>query len=260
VFSKDELRAGYFDAGPLQIEATLTFTSGNETKTKILTGSIANPVAGKHYEIDIDAVQNAGNSLINVSLDETYETEVVNLGGSVTPPKPGELKYGDLLITEIMYHPLGLEDAEGEWIEVYNNTSGTINLKDLVLIRGSNSTFHKIASDVNISAGDYAVLACSSTATDNVSYEYGSKINLVNTGYELILGTYGTTGLNGTKICSVNYRVTGFPSDKQGKSIQLDKTIKDATAASLGTNWCSSSVQYATGDYGTPGEINSDCN
>lgn len=256
-FIKTETRAGYFDAGPLQIEATLSYVLAGITKTRTLTGSITNAQVGKHYEIHVDASQTEGNSSINIVLDESVQTEIVNL--SETPPVTEGINPGDLLITEIMYHPSALGDPAGEWIEVYNNSSKAINLKDLVLRRESTTTIHKISSDVNLTPGAYAVLARTTNSTDNVNYVYGTGLSLTNSGDELILSTFGTTGRDGTKICSVNYRATGFPGDQIGKAIQLDPSVKDVNAAMIGSNWCVSTQTYSSGDFGTPGLVNPSC-
>lgn len=259
VFSKTETRSGYFDAGPLQIEATLVYTMGSTVKTKKLTGQIAAPETGKHYEVHIDATQSDGGSILNVILNETVVTEIVNITGEGTVVDNPTGTGSDLLITEIMFDPAILADNLGEWIEIYNNSGQTINLKDMV-IRKASESFHKINSDVNIAPGTYAVLGNSLTATQNVNYNYGSAISLTNTtGFDLILATYGTNGLDGTVMCSVNYRSSGFPAAVAGKSMQLDPAITNASAATLGSNWCISTLTFSTGDYGTPGLANTAC-
>ena len=255
VFVKTETRVGYFKSGPLSIRTDL-YNSNKATPSKILTGEIANPKPGKHYEIHIDTTPTEGSAAVNVVLNDTVETEIIN----ITDAGQGssEPVYGDLLITEIMYNPLALSDSEGEWIEVYNNSKKNINLKGLVLRRGSASSFHQISSDVNLAAGTYAVLGRTSAATDNVRYVYGS-LALTNTGDELIINTYGTNGLDGTVICSVDYSTEGFLTNLDGKSLQLDPSVKNVEDAKIGTNWCASTLTYSTGDYGTPGLANSAC-
>jgi len=258
VFLKGETRAGYFNSGALHIEATLTYVVGSETKTKTVTGDIANAQVGKHYEIHIDASPSSGSSSLSIALDENADTEIININGSSNNPTTGDPVYGDLLITEIMYDPKSISDSYGEWIEVYNNSAKSINLKGLVLRRGGEVAYHKISSDVNVPAGTYVVLARSDMATNNVSYVY-SSLGLTNTGDEVIISTFGTDGSDGTEICSVNYGAAGFITCAAGKSLQLDPTIKDATAAKLGSNWCAATLSYSTGDYGTPGLANSSC-
>ena len=255
-FGMSEIRAGYFNQGPLSIKATLTYLNGNGIpETMTLSGNIASPVAGRHYEIHIEAELTDGYGNILLDVDESYETEVVVISNE----DPSGWNYGDLLITEIMYDPDALGDSEGEWLEVLNNSDETVNLKDLVLRRGFNNALHVIANDVILASGEYAVLARTITATDNTDYVYGTSITLPNAGEELILNTYGTDGTDGYIICSVDYGDPSFPSVPAGSSLQLSSDITSATEAMLGSNWCESTVAYNTGDLGTPGIANSLC-
>lgn len=256
-YSKTENRMGYFNAGPLTITANISYTDGSETlQTKTLTGKIDNPEPRKHYEIHIDASRTDGTAIINLSADETVETEIVNI---IETPVFGQIGYGDLLITEIMFNPTALDDAAGEWIEVYNASDSAVNLKDLVLRRASGSK-HVIASDVVLSSHDYAVLARTDSAVTNPDYVY-SSISLTNTSDEIIINKYGTDGTNGQLICSVAYSsALGFPSSVSGASIQLSPIAYEVEAAKLGTNWCKSTVAFSTGDLGSPGSINNNCN
>ena len=190
-------------------------------------------------------------------MNDTAETEVVNIneGGQSS----GGLGYGDLLITEIMYDPDSLNDSYGEWIELYNNSSNAINLKNLIIRRDSAANVHQINSDVIITSGSYAVLAKTDSAADQVDYVYGGAINLTNTGADLSLSTYGTDGTDGMVICEVDYGADGFITTPHGKSLQLDPSVTDVDAAKLGTNWCVSTAVYSTGDNGTPGAANTNC-
>jgi hypothetical protein len=251
VFGMTETRAGYYDQGPLQIEAALGFTDGSGSQQLVeLTGSIPQPEAGKHYEIHIDAGLNRGSAAINLNVDETFETEIISVHQGIG--------WGDILITEIMFNPLSLGDTEGEWIEVFNNSGETVNLRNLVIRRGSNNNLHTISSDLILVAGEYAVLGRTLTATNNVDYVYGT-ISLSNTGENIIINTYGTNGIDGEVICSVDYGADGFQTSVNGSSIQLNTGITDASAALLGSNWCPGTLAYNTGDFGTPGMANSLC-
>ena len=255
VFGMSETRAGYFNEGPLNIEATLTYMSGGTPETLTLTGCVPGPVAGRNYELHIEASLDDGYGNILLNVDETYDTEVV----IIDDEDPSGWSFGDLLITEIMFDPDALSDTEGEWLEVYNNTDETVNLKDLVLRRGSNDATHQISADVELMPGEYAVLGRTATATDNVDYVYGSSINLPNAGEELILNTYGTDGTDGFIICSVDYGDASFPGGTAGSSLQLSSDITNVSEAMLGIHWCESTQAYNTGDLGTPGTVNDIC-
>jgi hypothetical protein len=256
-YSKTESRIGYFNAGPLNIAASLYYTDGfGVPQVKTLTGTIANPEPRKHYEIHIDASQNEGSAGIHLIADETVENVIINITEN---PAFGEIAYGDLLITEIMYNPTALDDALGEWIEVYNASDSTVNLKDLV-IRKASGSMHTIASDVVVASHQYAVLARSDTAVISPDYVY-SSISLTNTADEIIINKYGTNGSDGLVICSVAYSsALGFPSGVSGSSIQLDISAFNVVSARSGSNWCKSTLAYSTGDLGTPGTTNLSCN
>ncbi|WP_430971919.1 DUF4493 domain-containing protein [Sunxiuqinia rutila] len=258
IFTKGEERAGYFNAGPLNIESELRSGDGVTSQPKTISGTINSPQLGKHYEIHIDASVDDGRALFNISQSDMVETEIVTFSDGANGGSR-ELALGDLLITEIMYNPGAIVDSEGEWIEVFNNSAEEINLKDLVLRRGSTNAFHQIATDLILPPEAYAVLGRTTLAADRVDYVYGSSIGLVNGGDELLLNTYGTDGTDGLVICSVDYGAGSFVPDREGKSIQLDPVVRDAVAAQDGLNWCSSTLAYSTGDFGTPGTVNSSC-
>ncbi len=253
VFTKDETRKGYFELKPIGIRATLTYTgAGGSLQNKILTGNIPMPEAGKHYEIAIDARQDNGYSNIAIVLDETETTEVINL----TDGNPDDIGYGDLLITEIMYNPQALDDAYGEWFEIFNNSSQMVNLNTLVINRAANR--HVISGDIPLAPGAYYVLARTDGAYDGTKYVYGSDITLTNTTATLALSTYGSDGTNGQELASVTYGTNDFP-DQAGASISLDPGHFDVEEAKSGTSWCVASAAYNTGDLGTPGLPNTGC-
>ena len=253
VFNESETRAGYFDQGPLAIVADLSYTDeSGEAQTLTLTGNIPDPEPGKHYEIHIVASLSEGYGSIELIVDESYETELVEINDD----EPG--MSGELLITEIMYNPGALSDTEGEFIEVKNVSGETQNLMDLVIRRGSTNDIHVISADLPLLPGEIALLGRSASAASEVDYVY-STISLLNNGDAIFLNHYGTDGTNGEIICCVDYGATGFATSLNGASIQLDPMVSDAPQAMLGTNWCASTSAYSTGDLGTPGEENLDC-
>jgi hypothetical protein len=259
LFGKNENRAGYFRPLPLTIQADLSWLKQDgTTENKTLTGTIADPKPRKKYEIHIEASAIEGMSMIVVSLGDTaVPVEIVNIsdgqgstGGTVQP--------GDLLITEIMYDPTAITDTYGEWIEVYNNTNHSINLKNMVLTK-STTDRHVISADVIMPPHGYQVLARAQNATPVNMYIYGTSVTLNNTGAELALSTYGTNGSDGIKICSVDYSGADFPS-ASGASLSLDPAHLNATDAGNGIFWCAAKTVFGSGDLGTPGTVNDNCN
>jgi hypothetical protein len=257
-FGRDEARTGYFRPLPLTIHATLTLQKADGTlENKVLTGMITTPLPKRKYEIHVNASAGGGSSILTINLDESAGPVVVIDISEDTQDNEGVLENGELLITEIMYDPTAQADAAGEWFEIFNNTNHPVNLKNLVIEK--NETEHHIISDsINLSPGNYQVLARSETALAGGKYVYGSSIALNNTGAMISVSNYGTDGTDGSVICSVNYGAQGFPS-ASGASLCLDPDHLNVLDASAGTSWCVSSSVYDTGDMGTPGGANDSC-
>ena len=254
IFVKGETRAGYFKPGTLHLKSVLSYLSGETLINKSLSGDISNAAAGKHYAINIDTSPD-GYDAISISVDESFQTILVNLtdDGASIPEEPVGPGNGNLLITEIMCDPDALPDTNGEWIEIYNNSGEIINLNGMILRRSGTSTLHTIESDVILAPGNYAVIGKTASATDHVDYVC-SWLSLTNSGNELSIEAN-----DGTVLCCIDFRVEGFGMPPAGKSLQLDPSVTDITAARLGSSWCASTLQYSTGDYGTPGSANSAC-
>ncbi len=254
-FTKNETRAGYFDLKPISIDVTLTYLTAGGTATKNLTGNISDPQPKKHYEIHIDATLNYGKASILLNMDENVTTETI----WITETQTGEVKPGDILITEIMYDPDALSDTEGEWFEIYNTTDHDINIQNLV-IKCNDNYSHIITESINLAPDTYFVLARSEAATTVLKYVYGSSIVLTNSSANLILANYGTDGSNGSEIAGVPYdEGNGFPAGT-GASIQLNPLYYNVSDAKAGSSWCLSTASFDTGDLGTPGAANTDCN
>jgi hypothetical protein len=215
-----------------------------------------------HYEILVDASVEGGLASFQVMLDSSeVMVEVIEIsdGSGILPPDPpvGDLAYGDLLITEIMFNPSALSDTEGEWFEIYNNSGQPVNLGNLILGRDDINR-HTISDSIILQPGDYFVFERSDTATNFDGYNYGSGILLPNTGAILSIFNEGTETNPGTLIFSVDYGGAGFPS-ATGASIGLDPGLLNATDAVLGTSWCVAITAFTTGDLGTPGVSNDIC-
>lgn len=255
-FGKTESRAGYFqDNGKLQIDSHLEYSLAGTTFHKDLTKK-QDVVVGKHYKISVDATPDNGSSEMSIALSEQYEEVSVALSDADAVIPPGT---GEWLITEIMANPK--DENTGEWLEVKNMTATAQNLNGIVLQDGS-ASFHKIAADVIVAPGGYAVIARNSV-TPNVDY-ITSYVALSNTGETLSLRYYGTNGKDGALICMVDFRpANGFPSTNttasDGKAIQLNSAVSSETAARNGANWSYATQPFTSGantEYGTPGAAN----
>jgi len=257
-FSKGETRAGYYGLLPITIETFLDYLmpDGN-IATKLINGEIVSPQAKTHYEIHINGSLGEGMVPISVIADESFTTELIQIGNQPPVTNDGDIGYGDLLITEIMYNPAAISDTEGEWIEVYNNTASAIDINQVAILKGAELQ-HIISESIVIDPNHYIVLARNVNATTSASYIYGSALSLTNTADEIVLANFGSDGTNGAIISNVNYGIDGFPT-ANGASLNLDVNALDPDLAQLGENWCLSTLSFDTGDLGTPGIENSAC-
>lgn len=258
IYAGDELRAGYFQPLPISISVVLTWEKPDGTSgTKTLTGNIPSPQPRKSYEIHVNTSTN-GSAAILVNLDESFDpVEIVNITDNNNPVS-GVLHPGDLLITEIMYDPVSLDDYTGEWFEIYNNTGETIDLHHLV-IRKNDTQSHVINESIQLPSHEFFVFARTVNAVQGSKYIYGTSISLNNTDpVVLALYNYGTDGTDGSVIFSINYGSEGFP-EGTGVSISLSPNLLNYTSAVTGDSWCNSTSAYITGDLGTPGVNNDAC-
>jgi len=259
-YTMSESRMGYFQTMPLDILVELIYEKPDgSASTKTLSGSIPDPLANRHYEVQVDASIDEGMATFQVILDETtVPVEVVNISDESTGPPAGAVGYGELLITEIMYNPSALSDTEGEWFEIYNNSDHSINLQNLILGR-DDANIHTITESIELVPGAFHAVMRNALALDVTnSYLYGSDISLSNTGAVLSIFNEGTETNPGALIFSVNYGAANFP-DTPGVSISLNPDLHNATDALLGSSWCLATSLYNTGDFGTPGAINDPC-
>ena len=80
VFGRAETRAGFFEPAILSVHAVLTWNNGGTPAVKVLTGTIDNAQARRHYEIRVDALPDNGSSAIQIILDESVDsTEIISL-------------------------------------------------------------------------------------------------------------------------------------------------------------------------------------
>jgi uncharacterized protein len=154
-----------------------------------------------------------------------------------------------------MYDPDVFGDVLGEWFELFNYGTTTVNLKnwnfkDL----GSPVQTFNITTDLLIGPGQYRVIGTNANTATNgnvtVDFAYGiSAFTLLNNGDAIIM-----TDSDGVERDRVVYG-NSFP-DPSGASISLNSPALDN---SLGTNWCTSGTVWlgsTANDRGTPGAPN----
>ncbi len=168
-------------------------------------------------------------------------------------PVPDGAGAGNLIITELMPNPATVGDTEGEWLELHNAGSTSVNLKDWRIEDqpGTSQNTHTIAGDLIVPAGGYVVLGHSAdTATNGgapVDYAYGTAFTLANSADEVYLFDAA-----GVLVDQVEYDTGGSWTVATGASTSLKNPALDNNVAG---NWCEETAAWtgSAGDKGTPG-------
>ena len=163
------------------------------------------------------------------------------------------LSAGDLVISEVMVDPAAVSDFRGEWFEIYNNTSDTVDLDGLTVSCGGNNGF-TVSGENLITSGESILFSVKNNSTTN-----GGMTNVdVEYSYADCAFTYNDS-------LSIGFGVTAFDSlswtsdypFSSGNSMTLGNL--SATANDSASNWCAGSSTYGDGDVGTPGLSNDAC-
>jgi len=152
----------------------------------------------------------------------------------------------DLLITEIMANPTAVSDTQGEWFELFNPTSNSIDLSGILLSDdGSNGHIISTESSLLVNPGSYFVMARSNDTTSNggfvADYVYNS-FSLNNTSDQIIFSD------DSGELLRLNYSAGFVPA---GSSMELMDTVM------LPSNYAASPTTYGLGDLGSPGTTGS---
>jgi hypothetical protein len=190
-----------------------------------------------NYTISITDVKDAHGVLLqpNSTLDFTYI-------------KP--LTYGSIMITEIYADPSpSVELPGGEYIEIYNTTNDTLNLKNYIF---HDSTSKSVLPVFNFAPKSFLILC--SNSFENAYTSYGNVLGLSswpslnNTGDRLTL-----QDLTGNIIFTVAYTDTWYGDaikKEGGWSLEL---IDPNNLCGEENNWSASEAPEG----GTPGKLNS---
>lgn len=160
-----------------------------------------------------------------------------------------------LVITELMINPAAAVDDVGEWFEVHNPNSQSVDLSGWTIASG---TATHVIGTLSIAPGQYKVFARTAGALlPGTPYIYG-----VGTAADVILGNSGGDTLtlknaSGVVVDEVSYTTTGTPkwTVTAGASLALKQPALDNSDP---TNWCTeatviSASAPANSDKGSPG-------
>lgn len=171
---------------------------------------------------------------------------VIPKQGTPPPPPPPA---GDVVITEFMANPKAVADTSGEWIELYNAGTTSVDLNGWTLKdAGSNSHTINKSGGFSVAPGKYVVLGVNDTTSTNggvpVDYKL-SSFSLTNSGDQILL--YDSSS---QLVDKVEYTSSwGVPD---GASLSLKSTSADNN---ISANWCQETSAWSgsAGDKGTPG-------
>ncbi len=169
----------------------------------------------------------------------------------------GTVLPGDLVITEVMANPAGMDTGQ-EWFEIYNATSAPIDLGGLTL------EYHKtddseagshVMEELVIEPGDYVVVGgmAADLKPDYVDYGFGNDLgSFLNGGAVLALKC-------GSNVIDESTYPDAESDD--GVSFGLDGNVAPNSVANDAVdNFCPATVEFAPSMFGSPGESNEPCN
>lgn len=222
-------------------------------------------VTGASLSLDIDRIHpdlnDAGYAWCTPTLaygsGDLGSPDDANESCGISPLTPDDLTAGELVVTEVMVDPSKVDDALGEWIELYNDSGSLLDLNGLVLAdEGTDRVV--VAGSLLVEAGATVVLAVKSSPAVNggnveVDYAYArATFRLDNTADELLLQS-----AVGTTLDRVAWTAAWGVSP--GLALSLDPTTWDAASNDDLSAWCEPTTTYGAGDRGTPGSDNDAC-
>ena len=159
-----------------------------------------------------------------------------------------------VIINEIMPDPLSVDDGNGEWFEIYNNSDEngeTIDLNGWVIMDNGTDS-HTISQSLTLAPGEFLILSNNADESSNggldVDYQY-SGFTMDNAGDEIIIVSPEDSVIDSVGYSSGN----SFPI-MEGVSMSLMNPNLDN---GIGYYWRESMDSFGAGDLGSPGEPNS---
>ena len=169
-----------------------------------------------------------------------------------------DLSVGDLVVSEIMVAPDAVEIAAGQYFELHNVTTSSVDLAGLEIFGTDTTTATDVVTALVIPAGGYVVFALNGDESMNggvvVDYEY-SMLDLAS-------DTRLAVSFGSVVFDEVLWDADDTFPRRTGASWNLDPSSLDAMSNDMGASWCSSLMAIAGDppvDLGTPGAANDDC-
>ncbi len=186
-----------------------------------------------------------------------YSAPVVTCGAELCAV---DLVPGDLVITELMNNPSAAvgDDTQTEWVEIYNASGKTANLKGIALQDKANSQ-GLVTTDVIVAVNGYAVIKAGTGTTwgydafgITAQASWGDTMGLNNSGDESLAIKVGNDIIDDIPL----YAAPGG----SGVAWNLKTGVLTGTGNNTLGNWCAATAAIgASGDFGTPGTANTTC-
>lgn len=160
----------------------------------------------------------------------------------------------DVLITEIMTHPLARSERDAEWFEVQNVSARDLDLMGWTLVSGAEAVV--ITTSVPVPAGGGRVVFAAN-ASDSANGGVGAAFGYGGDAIHLDDADDLGLQINGITIFDVTWDAS-WPI-AAGSSLNLDPDHFTATEARTATWWCNAASALDDGDLGTPGSANDQC-
>jgi hypothetical protein len=167
----------------------------------------------------------------------------------------GEWSSGDLLITEVLYAPIAVADGLGQWIELYNATSRTVDAEGLTFTKADGTSFAiNLGAPLPVAPGASFVLAASgdTSVNGNVVADYAYRGVLLDDVADELTVAAGDTVLD-----SVYWDNGATMPRAIGATLMVDP---GSYGESDPRYWCAATQPWTNGgDYGSPAALNEPC-
>jgi len=164
------------------------------------------------------------------------------------------LRPGDIVIRELFVRPAS-QPALRQWVEVENSSDRAIDLVGFTLE----------TAEASFAVGDTAVLQPGAVGV-LARTEDGGLIGMDRPVLGVLEGSDRLDLIGGWSLVlragpDTVYELEGatFPRVQEGRSLQLDPTIRDPFQATRGDLWCQATSELETGEQATPGTDNDWC-
>jgi endonuclease/exonuclease/phosphatase family metal-dependent hydrolase len=202
---------------------------------------------GNHFN---QAINDGNNTSVNDAMADALHDASDHLPVIATFSFPGgDPSPYNIVVTEVMVNPSAVSDTYGEWFEIYNNDTISIDLAGW-RIADSEDNLHELQTvsiEFYIIPGDYLVLGRNADSAENggynADYEYWG-FQLANSSDEIFL-----IDDEGRIVDEIEYQYPSFPFSS-GASMYLRNIDYDNN---VDTSWAMSDMEYGLGDLGTPG-------